>query len=84
VVETVCFFARQRQHLLGAGREIVHCFFAHNSKCLGYFILSSGPPAEPDAFEARRLRRICFANDAEHRVNGANPGKNSRCKFFTP
>ena len=29
MVETVSFFARQRQHLLGTWRKIVHGFFAH-------------------------------------------------------
>src|SRR5579872_6874967 len=30
VVETVSFFTRQREHLLGPGRKVIHGFVAHN------------------------------------------------------
>ena len=31
VIEAVGFLARERQHLLGARREVVHGFFRHNT-----------------------------------------------------
>ena len=46
VVEPVGFLARQRQHLLGARREIVHGFFAHTcSNCYDLSGLSNPAPA---------------------------------------
>ena len=52
VVEAVGFLARQRQHLLGARREIVHGFFAHThtSKCNYFAGLSNPAPAAPAAW----------------------------------
>ena len=34
VVEAVRFFSSQRQHLLSAGRKIIHGFFAHNTNLI--------------------------------------------------
>ena len=56
VIEPVGLLARQRQHLLGSRREIIHGFVAHSfrrSTCFGRPVLSSAQPCHRSAVSSR-------------------------------
>ena len=70
VVEAVGFFARQRQHLLGAGRKIIHGFFAHTyylSQC-NHFIRFVQSAALPSCERLGEIGRLTGLQPLAHHI----------------
>src|SRR6266851_4536225 len=85
VVESIGFLARQREHLLGSGRKVVHGFIAHNysSKCYHYYCLSNPAPGGGGGLEIGRLTGLRRSRTISARSKSRSSAESfSECCFW--
>src|SRR6266702_1711574 len=85
VVESIGFLARQREHLLGSGRKVVHGFIAHSysSKCYHYYCLSNPEPGGGGGLEIGRLTGLRRSRTISARSKSRSSAESfSECCFW--